>query len=169
VLLLLMFVIAHNKIFYRRCALFLPSFPVHTIKFILSNWVGGTNPSNASFVPPPPQEVLHHISELEKFLHNDKSTPSLIKAGLAHAQFETIHPFLDGNGRIGRLLITFILCHDKVLEKPLLYLSLYFKQYRDEYYERLNAIRRDGDWEGWIKFYLQGIYEISTQATKEVK
>ncbi len=134
------------------------------------NWIGGTMPSNANFVPPPPHEVLSCMGNLEKFLHNSKnSIPSLIKAGLAHAQFETIHPFLDGNGRIGRLLITFILCHDAVLEKPLLYLSLYFKQHRDEYYERLMAIRRKGDWEGWIKFYLRGIFEISKQATEAAK
>lgn len=134
------------------------------------NWVGGTKPSDANFVPPPPQEVLYQMGELEKFIRNDrKSTPALIKTGLAHAQFEAIHPFLDGNGRIGRLLITFILCHDKVLEKPLLYLSLYFKKHREEYYERLNAIRRDGDWERWMKFYLKGVYEISTQATETAK
>lgn len=134
------------------------------------NWIGGTMPSNARFVPPPAHEVLRCMGDLEKFLHDENNiTTPLIKAGLAHAQFETIHPFLDGNGRVGRLLITFILCHDKVIEKPLLYLSLYFKQYRDEYYERLTAIRRDGDWEGWIKFYLRGIYEISKQATTAAK
>ena len=134
------------------------------------NWIGGTMPSNANFVPPPPHEVLSCMGNLEKFLHDPKSsTPSLIKAGLAHAQFETIHPFLDGNGRIGRLLITFVLCHDAVLAKPLLYLSLYFKQHRDEYYERLMAIRRKGDWEGWIKFYLRGVFEISKQATDAAK
>jgi Fic family protein len=132
------------------------------------NWIGGTMPSNASFVPPPPHEVLPCLGNLEKFLH-DASVPPLIKAGIAHAQFETIHPFLDGNGRMGRLLISFILCHDKVLEKPLLYLSLFFKKYRQEYYERLNAVRREGDWEGWIKFYLQGVYEISRQATEAAK
>lgn len=134
------------------------------------NWIGGTYPGNASFVPPPPHEVILCMGGLEKFLHdqNDR-TPTLIKAGLAHAQFETIHPFLDGNGRIGRLLITFILCSKKVLEKPLLYLSLFFKQHRDEYYERLMAIRRDGDWEGWIKFYLHGVWEISRQATETAK
>ena len=134
------------------------------------NWIGGTRPSNARFVPPSAQEVLPCMGALEKFLHDENNyTPALIKAGLAHAQFETIHPFLDGNGRVGRLLITFILCHDQVIEKPLLYLSLYFKQYRDEYYDRLTAIRRDGDWEGWIKFYLRGIYEISKQATTAAK
>jgi Fic family protein len=132
------------------------------------NWIGGTRPGNAVFVPPPANEVLPCLGELEKFLH-DEAIPSLLKAGLAHAQFETIHPFLDGNGRMGRLLIAFILCHDQVLEKPLLYLSLFFKKHRQEYYERLNAVRRYGDWEGWIKYYLQGVYEISKQATDAAK
>lgn len=132
------------------------------------NWIGGTKPGNAAFVPPPAVEVLPCLGDLEKFLHDD-TVPPLLKAGLSHAQFETIHPFLDGNGRMGRLLITFILCHDKVLEKPLLYLSLFFKKHRQEYYERLNAVRRDGDWEGWIKYYLQGVYEISKQATEAAK
>lgn len=132
------------------------------------NWIGGTRPGNAAFVPPPAHAVLPCLGDLEKFLH-DETVPPLLKAGLAHAQFETIHPFLDGNGRMGRLLISFILCHDQVLEKPLLYLSLFFKKYRQEYYERLNAVRRDGDWEGWIKYYLQGVYEISKQATDAAK
>lgn len=132
------------------------------------NWIGGTRPGNAAFVPPPANEVVTCLGDLEKFLH-DESVPPLLKAGLAHAQFETIHPFLDGNGRMGRLLIAFILCHDQVLEKPLLYLSLFFKKHRQEYYERLNAVRRDGDWEGWIKYYLQGVYEISKQATDAAK
>jgi Fic family protein len=132
------------------------------------NWIGGTRPGNAAFVPPPAHEVLPCLGNLEKFLHDD-TVPPLLKAGLAHAQFETIHPFLDGNGRMGRLLIAFILCHDQVLEKPLLYLSLFFKKHRQEYYERLNAVRRDGDWEGWIKYYLQGVYEISKQATDAAK
>ncbi|HMN03373.1 MAG TPA: Fic family protein [Geobacter anodireducens] len=132
------------------------------------NWIGGTRPGNAAFVPPPANEVVSCLGDLENFLH-DESVPPLLKAGLAHAQFETIHPFLDGNGRMGRLLIAFILCHDQVLEKPLLYLSLFFKKHRQEYYERLNAVRRDGDWEGWIKYYLQGVYEISKQATDAAK
>ncbi|MBN1363355.1 MAG: Fic family protein [Syntrophaceae bacterium] len=134
------------------------------------NWIGGTGPSDARFVPPPPQEVMNDMGDLELFLQNkDLRMPALIKAGLAHAQFETIHPFLDGNGRVGRLLITLILIHEEVLGKPLLYLSLYFKKYRDEYYERLNAIRRDGDWEGWLKFYLQGVNEISLQALEAAR
>jgi Fic family protein len=132
------------------------------------NWIGGTKPSDARFVPPPPHEVMRCMGDLELFLHKE-NIPTLLKAGLAHAQLETIHPFLDGNGRMGRLLISFILCHDKVLEKPLLYLSLYFKKHRAEYYERLDATRRDGDWEGWIKFYLNGVYEISRQATEAAK
>lgn len=132
------------------------------------NWIGGTRPGNATFVPPPAHEVVPCLGALETFLH-DETVPPLLKAGLAHAQFETIHPFLDGNGRMGRLLITFILCHDQVLEKPLLYLSLFFKKHRQEYYERLNAVRRDGDWEGWIKYYLQGVDEISKQATDAAK
>jgi len=133
------------------------------------NWIGGTMPSDARFVPPPAHEVMPCMGELEKFINAEYRPSALIKAGLAHAQFETIHPFLDGNGRLGRLLITFTLCAEKVVERPLLYLSLYFKQHRDEYYERLTAVRRDGDWEGWIKFYLTGIYEVSTQATNAAK
>lgn len=129
------------------------------------NWIGGTRPSNARFVPPPAQEIIPCMGDLESFLQNKSiRLPALIKAGLAHAQFETIHPFLDGNGRLGRLLVTLILIESGVLSKPLLYLSLYFKKYRDEYYERLNAIRRDGDWESWLIFYLRGVYEISVQA-----
>lgn len=134
------------------------------------NWIGGTRPSDARFVPPPPHEVIKCMGDLELFLQDkDLRMPAMIKAGLAHAQFETIHPFLDGNGRVGRLLITLIFIHEKVLEKPLLYLSLYFKKYRDEYYERLNATRRDGDWEGWLKFYLRGVNEISLQAVEAAR
>ncbi|MFA7195143.1 MAG: Fic family protein [Candidatus Neomarinimicrobiota bacterium] len=134
------------------------------------NWIGGKRPSDARFVPPPPQEVIKCTGDLELFLQDkDIRMPALIKAGLAHAQFETIHPFLDGNGRVGRLLITLILMHEKVLEKPLLYLSLYFKKYRDEYYECLNAIRRNGDWEGWVKFYLRGVHTISEQAVEAAR
>ncbi len=129
------------------------------------NWIGGTRPSDARFVPPPPHEVIRCMGDLELFLQNKNiRMPSLVKAGLAHTQFETIHPFLDGNGRVGRLLITLVLIHEGALEKPLLYLSLYFKKHREEYYERLNAIRKEGNWEGWLKFYLRGIYEISVQA-----
>jgi len=130
------------------------------------NWIGGSRPGNALYVPPPPHEVMPAMGALEKFLHNEPAyTPTLIKAGLSHAQFETIHPFLDGNGRIGRLLITFILCAEGVLSQPLLYLSLYFKRYRTAYYDVLQRTRTKGDWEGWLKFYLAGIEEVSKQAS----
>ncbi len=129
------------------------------------NWFGGTRPGNARYVPPPPHEVLPTLGALEKFLHGDPvKMPTLLKAGLAHAQFETIHPFLDGNGRLGRLLITFVLCAEGALSQPLLYLSLYFKERREEYYECLQAVRTDGDWERWLKFYFEGIEAVSLQA-----
>ena len=127
------------------------------------NWVGGTRPGTAVFVPPPPDKLLDSMSSLEKFLHNEP-TPTLIKAGFAHVQFETIHPFLDGNGRIGRLLITLLLCAEGALSEPILYLSLYFKHRRDEYYERLGKVRTEGDWEGWLQFFLTGIMETAEQA-----
>ncbi len=133
------------------------------------NWIGGTKPSDANFVPPPPHEVERCMGALERFIQEDNGTPPLMKAGLAHAQFETIHPFLDGNGRIGRLLITFMLCHDRVIETPLLYLSLFFMKNRSEYYERLNAVRRDGDWENWMKFFLTGVFEVSMEAVEKAK
>lgn len=122
------------------------------------NWIGGTRPGNASFVPPPPRNVAACMSALEKFLHDEKAPlPALARAALAHVQFETIHPFLDGNGRVGRLLITFQLCHSGILREPLLYLSLYFKQNRSRYYELLDRMRREGDWEGWLAFFLDGV------------
>jgi Fic family protein len=134
------------------------------------NWIGGTRPGNALYVPPPAGEVMQAMGALEKFLHDDPvSTPPLVKAGLAHAQFETIHPFLDGNGRLGRLLITFILCAEGVLTQPLLYLSLFFKQHRESYYAVLERIRTDGDWEGWLKFYFTGVAEVSNQASDTAK
>lgn len=134
------------------------------------NWIGGSRPGKAAFVPPPAHEVLPAMGALEKFLHDDPvRTPALVKAGLAHAQFESIHPFLDGNGRVGRLLITFVLCVEGVLSEPLLYLSLYFKQRRAEYYESLQHIRTKGEWEGWLAFYLRGIEEVSTQAGDTAK
>ena len=135
------------------------------------NWVGppGSTISNAMFVPPPPHEMMAALGELEKFIHEQDNLPVLIKNALIHAQFETIHPFLDGNGRIGRLLITFILVHDHILERPLLYLSYYFKRNRGEYYERLNNIRNKGDWEGWLKFFLKGVYEVSREAVETAK
>jgi Fic family protein len=122
------------------------------------NWIGGSRPGNAVFVPPPHTVVPNCISDLEQFIHEDPSSlPILIKAALVHVQFETIHPFLDGNGRVGRLLITFLLCHAGILREPLLYLSVYFKQNRDEYYRLLDIIRKEGDWEAWIMFFLEGI------------
>jgi Fic family protein len=125
--------------------------------------------ANATFVPPPPDEVPAALGNLETFLHQQDDLPLLIKIGLAHAQFETIHPFLDGNGRVGRLLITFLLCERKVLHKPVLYLSHYFKRHRQEYYERLQAVRDAGDWEGWLEFFLRGITEVSAQAAETAR
>ena len=129
------------------------------------NWVGGSRPGNAIFVPPPPDHLLDGLGALERFLHNDPvRTPVLIKAALAHVQFETIHPFLDGNGRLGRLLITFLLCAEGALREPLLYLSLYFKQNRQQYYELLQSVRLTGDWETWLRFFLTGVAETAAQA-----
>ncbi|MCX8097661.1 MAG: Fic family protein [Casimicrobiaceae bacterium] len=121
------------------------------------NWIGGTRPGNAVFVPPPPQEVERCMADLERFLHDPAGPGALVKAALAHVQFETIHPFLDGNGRVGRLLIAFILHHEGVLRQPLLYLSLFFKQHRAEYYHQLDAVRFTGDWEAWLDFFLEGV------------
>ena len=129
------------------------------------NWIGGTRPGIARFVPPPPHELLRVLGELEKFIVEGNATP-IIKAGLAHAQFETIHPFLDGNGRIGRLLITMILCSEQTLAQPFLYLSLYFKQHRDDYYAALQRVRTDGDWEGWMAYYLEGVDWTARQTTQ---
>jgi len=131
------------------------------------NWIGpaGATLSTATFVPPPPHEVPQALSDLETFLHSDSGLPPLIQVGLAHAQFETIHPFLDGNGRLGRLLITFLLTEKRLLKKPVLYLSHYFKRHRAEYYERLQAVRDAGDWEGWLEFFLRGVREVSGEAT----
>ena len=129
------------------------------------NWIGGSRPSNAGYVPPPPHEVLPTLGALEKFIHDDPvRTPAILKAGLAHAQFESIHPFLDGNGRVGRLLIPFILITEGALSHPLLYLSLYFKKHRTQYYDALQRVRTEGDWENWMTFYLEGVAEVSTQA-----
>lgn len=130
------------------------------------NWIGGSRPGNARFVPPPPEEVMTCMGALEKFLHNDpEPTPLLIKAALAHVQFETVHPFLDGNGRMGRLLITLLLCGEGALKEPMLYLSLYFKANRDAYYEWLQSVRETGDWEGWLTFFLKGVEETAQGAT----
>lgn len=131
------------------------------------NWIGGSRPGNAKFVPPPPELIMESLGNLEIFLNDEKiKLPILIKAAIAHVQFETIHPFLDGNGRIGRLLITFILCNDGVLKEPLLYLSLYLKSNREEYYNHLQLVRETGDWEAWIKFFLTGVIETASQATE---
>ena len=133
------------------------------------NWIGGTRPGDALFVPPPPECILDLMSNLEKFIHADTpEIPFLIKIGLVHAQFETIHPFLDGNGRIGRLLITLLLCEQGILKKPILYLSLYFKTHRLCYYHLLQQVHEQGDWEAWLEFFLKGITETSLQATKTV-
>lgn len=129
------------------------------------NWIGGTRPGNAAFVPPPHTEVGDCMAALERFMHakNDSLT-TLARAGLAHVQFETIHPFLDGNGRVGRLLITFLLCHAGLLREPLLYLSLYLKQNRSEYYDLLDRVRRTGDWEAWLAFFFAGVQETAEGA-----
>lgn len=131
------------------------------------NWIGGTRPGNALFVPPPPDQLIECLGALEKFLH-DESVPSLIRAALAHVQFETIHPFLDGNGRVGRLLITLLLCHDGVIPQPLLYLSLYLKKNRSTYYALLQQVRETGDWEAWLDFFLTGVDETARQAADTV-
>jgi Fic family protein len=129
------------------------------------NWIGGSRPGNAHFVPPPPQRVEESMAELESFLHDrGEPTPSVLKAALAHVQFETIHPFLDGNGRVGRLLITLLLCSEGVLREPMLYLSLYLKQHRARYYELLDAVRRTGDWEAWVEFFATGVAETAEGA-----
>lgn len=127
------------------------------------NWIGGTRPGNAIFVPPPPAELTRCMGDLEKFLHERNRFPVLIRAGLAHVQFETIHPFLDGNGRLGRLLITLMLCEDGALTGPTLYLSLYLKAHRSEYYDLLQRVRDTGDWEAWLKFFLEGVASASRQ------
>lgn len=134
------------------------------------NWIGGTRPGNAKFVPPPQEQLPDLLGALEKFLHDDvKPLPTLVKAALAHVQFETIHPFLDGNGRLGRLLITLILCSDNLLSKPLLYLSFYFKANRQVYYDYLQAVRESGDWEGWLQFFLDGVVITATQAVETIQ
>lgn len=135
------------------------------------NWVGpaGCTLADAAYVPPAVYEMNEALSDLERFLHGTAPMPALVKCALVHSQFETIHPFLDGNGRAGRLLITFLLCQQGILEKPLLYFSYYFKQRRAEYYDRLQAVRDAGDWEGWLQFFLRGVAEVATQATETAK
>ena len=131
------------------------------------NWVGGTRPGNAIYVPPPPHEVMPALGNLERYLHDEfGSTPVLLKAGIAHAQFETIHPFLDGNGRIGRLLISLMLVVDGALTHPYFYISLYFKQNRSDYYDALERVRTQGDWEGWLRFFLIGMEAVANEATR---
>jgi Fic family protein len=131
------------------------------------NWIGGTRPGNALFVPPPVDHLNQCLSDFENFLH-DASLPLLIKVGLAHVQFETIHPFLDGNGRVGRLLITLLLCESSMLDEPVLYLSLYLKQNRHIYYNLLQEVRLHGAWETWLEFFLEGIYKSAKQALSTV-
>ncbi len=135
------------------------------------NWIGpaGCTLHEALFVPPPPHQVMQDMSQLERFIHVDTALPLLVKIGLVHAQFETIHPFLDGNGRVGRLLITFLLCEQRVLLKPVLYLSYFFKQHRQQYYEELQSVRDNGTWEQWLTFFLSGIVEVSRQATETAR
>lgn len=136
---------------------------------ITQNWVGGTRPGNAIFVPPPPEEVVKALAELDRWIHAPSDLPPLVRAGLAHVQFETIHPFLDGNGRIGRLLVTLLVEYWKLLDSPLLYLSLAFKRHREEYYRCLGAVRTDGDWEGWTAFFLDCVKEAADDAVIAAK
>jgi Fic family protein len=133
------------------------------------NWVGGSRPGNAAYVPPPPHALGEVLGAFEKYLHADDSLPPLVRAGLLHVQFETIHPYLDGNSRIGRLLVTLLLEHWKLLTKPLLYLSLFFKRHREDYYRRLNAVRIEGDWEGWLDFFLDGVATIADEAVASAR
>ncbi len=128
------------------------------------NWIGGTRPGNAVFVPPPPHELGRLLSNLEKYIHREDDLPPLVRAALVHVQFETIHPYLDGNGRIGRLLITLLLEQWRLLSQPLLYLSLFFKQHRAEYYRLLNVVRLEGAWEAWVAFFLEGVSTIADEA-----
>jgi Fic family protein len=129
------------------------------------NWIGGTRPGNAIFVPPPPNEMMACLDNFEKFLHDD-TTPTLMRTALAHVQFESIHPFLDGNGRLGRLLITLMLCAEGVLKQPMLYLSLFFKMRRQQYYDLLQEVRDRGTWEKWIEFFLTGVVETANEAVE---
>ena len=128
------------------------------------NWIGGTRPGNSVFVPPPPQRVPEALSALEKYMYEEDELPPLLRVGLLHVQFESVHPYLDGNGRVGRLMIALLLEHWALLSAPLLYLSLFFKRHRDEYYRRLSAVRTDGDWEGWLAFFLDGVGTIAEEA-----
>ncbi len=129
------------------------------------NWIGDTRPGNAAFVPPPPHLLAQALSDFERYIHSVDTLPALVRVGLLHVQLETLHPFLDGNGRVGRLLITLLLEHWGLLSRPLLYLSLFLKRHRQEYYSRLNAVRRKGDWEGWLAFFLEGVETIASEAS----
>ena len=135
------------------------------------NWIGGTTSSvtNARFVPPPPHEVEPGIEDLEAYVNGESAAPALVEAGLIHSQFETIHPFLDGNDRVGRMLIALFLVKKRVLKQPILYLSAYFKQHQEEYYDRLLEVRTAGDWEGWLKFFLKGVQQVSQEADHSVR
>ncbi|MDJ0791952.1 MAG: Fic family protein, partial [Acidimicrobiia bacterium] len=134
------------------------------------NWWGGTSPANARYVPPPVDDMKEALSEWERAVHSDDwALPPLLRIGVLHAQFETIHPFLDGNGRVGRLLITFLLIAESILSKPLLYLSIFFKQHRDEYNARLQAVRDEGDWEGWLRFFVEGVHTVAHSASESVR
>jgi Fic family protein len=134
------------------------------------NWIGGSRPGNAAYVPPPPELVLECMGDLERFLHEESpNLPTIVRAGIIHVQFETIHPFLDGNGRLGRLLITFLLCAQGVLREPILYLSLYFKANRAAYYELLDRVRTRGDWEAWLDFFLIGVRDTADQAANAAR
>jgi Fic family protein len=133
------------------------------------NWIGGSRPGNAAYLPPPPDKLPQLLSAFEKYIHADDPLPKLVRTGLIHAQFETIHPYLDGNGRIGRLMIALLLEHWRLLKDPLLYLSLFFKRHREEYYRRLNLVRLEGDWEGWTDFFLDGVATISDEAVASAR
>jgi len=134
------------------------------------NWIGGTRPGNATYVPPPPERVADCMHELERFLHDEPERSGvLIKAALSHAQFETVHPFLDGNGRLGRLLITLLLCNEGFLKEPMLYLSLYFKTHREVYYDLLQRVRTEGDWEAWLRFFAEGVAETAESAVSAAR
>lgn len=128
------------------------------------NWIGGTRPGNAAFVPPPPRRLPELLGDFERAMHADDALPPLVRVGLLHVQFETLHPYLDGNGRLGRLLITLLLRHWGLSSRPLLYLSLFLKQHRAEYYRRLSAVREEGDWEGWLAFFLEGVAVVADEA-----